>query len=58
MRKHVKEIIVLNEKEACVCFPDLNGELILLKCSMVMTISFMNGALITLEIVGLMLTSL
>jgi len=26
MRKHVKEIIVLNEKEACVCFPNLNGE--------------------------------
>jgi len=26
MRKHVKVIIVLNEKEACVCFPNLNGE--------------------------------
>jgi predicted transcriptional regulator len=26
MRKYVKVIIVLNEKEACVCFPDLNGE--------------------------------
>jgi len=26
MRKSVKVIIVLNEKEACVCFPNLNGE--------------------------------
>jgi len=26
MRKYVKVIIVLNEKEACVCFPNLNGE--------------------------------
>ena len=26
MRKTVKVIIVLNEKEACVCFPNLNGE--------------------------------
>ena len=26
MRKFVKVIIVLNEKEACVCFPNLNGE--------------------------------
>ncbi len=26
MRKDVKVIMVLNEKEACVCFPNINGE--------------------------------
>ena len=26
MRKSVKTVVVLNEKEACVCFPNLNGE--------------------------------
>ena len=26
MRKSVKTVVVLNEKEACICFPNLNGE--------------------------------